>query len=103
MHGPDSNAFEVERVRGDSDDWAECQSCRGASVRRLCRRGCLDPGPMAGGLRPVATGRHVTPAAPAGPRLVVEDPTARVVVADPDAVGIAGLDLADERACQTGE
>ena len=51
------------------------------------------PGPVAGGLGAVAAGRHVAPAPPAGARGVVEDPAARVVVADPDALGVAGGQL----------
>ena len=69
----------------------------------LRARGRLHSSPMAGGLCPVSAGRHVAPAPTAGPRLVVEDPTARVIGADPDAIGVAGLDLLDEGLGQAGE
>ena len=58
---------------------------------------------MAGSLGTVAAGRHVAPAPTAGSRLVVEDPATGVVCADPDAIGVAGLDLVDERLGQAGQ
>src|SRR4029079_19488626 len=77
--------------------------------RTLARRGLPSRGDLAdvGGfllaipgaprLCPDAAGRRVTTAAAAGPRLVVEDPAARVVGADPDPVVVAVADLADDR------
>ena len=78
-------------VRGsDPPRWRRPSS---ASVRPLL-------GPVAGRLGLVATGRHAAPAPAAGPRRVVEDPAAAVVVADPDALGVPAGQLAHERVGQ---
>lgn len=58
---------------------------------------------MAGGFGPVAAGRHIAPSPLTPARLVEEDPAARVVRADPDAIGATGPDLVNERIGQPGQ
>ena len=58
---------------------------------------------MASCLGPISTSGHVAPAASSGPRRVIEDPAAALVVADPDPLRIAGRELRDERVRKTGQ
>jgi len=58
---------------------------------------------MALRLGAVAARRHVAPAAATRPRLVVEQPLAGVVGADPDPVVVAVADLAHDRLGDPGE
>ena len=58
---------------------------------------------MTSGLGPIATAGHLAPASTAGPRVVVEDPAARVTGAGPQSLGPTGRDLADDRLGQVGQ
>ena len=58
---------------------------------------------MACCLGAVPARRHVAPASPPGPRGVIEHPPAAIVVADPDALGVAARQLGHEWVAQAGE
>src|SRR6185312_6509298 len=69
----------------------------------LARRTGLRLRTVARSLGAIATRRHVTPATPTRPRGVIEDPSAPIVVADPDALGRAAGQLGHERVAEAGQ